>query len=263
MPYKLWAKKSQNWKIDCSWLLSDYWVKNNIFSTQERAYNLNAFQLFSRWKEKDIAYLERWDVIFFLDLNNENVNHIAVFLEWSWSFLMGSWFKARIFDATFNNWVSKRNITITYKDWKFYTESNWYKYKLRFATNPLVEKYKWLHTERDFKVTNYYTPTVIDSWNQINCWWSCDVTADWHKLEEKDAWVVFACPKEYPLWIKIQVWDRVGMCRDRWWIIVMSWQKNSRWNVSKESHIDIRMWFEYQWNSKWLKQWVYKVNVIE
>ena len=94
-----------------------------------------------------------------------------------------------------------------------------------YSVMPNQNEYYWWRTyEEDFK---------------INCQWDCLTTADWHQLNSSEAWLVVACPKEYPLGTKFYIeWLWTVTCHDRGWAIVTQWEK---------IRLDVWSWIWDEW----------------
>lgn len=252
--YKLWAKDPKWWYIDCSWLISYFWKTHWLFTDRETKFASNAYQIYSMGTKKEYKYIKKWDIVFFLN-KSKWINHIAVYVTWSSNDMT-------IVDASGRYWISKR--AITFDTWYIYN-IDWEKYELRFATNPLFTKNKYMNTivvaeiwskkyhvkydvnnkPRKFTatVTTYIIPEK-DNKNNINCWWSsCKHTANWTELTKELAGKIWACPYQYKLGTKIYIeWLWEITCVDRWWLIVMKWDINTRGNVSSMNRIDVFAW---------------------
>ena len=123
------------------------------------------------------------------------------------------------------------------------------------------EDHEWI----TFSLSRYYTVEPNqkryymnrsyeeDFW--INCAWDCHYTADWHHLVSEDAWKTVACPSEYELWTKFYIeWVWEVICHDRWWKIVMQWEKVrlDLWMWLWDTWLDniynnLVRWWEYRW----------------
>lgn len=279
-------------------------------------YRYNARLLYSLGKRKTFSQVVRWDVIFFLAQNKWIDNHIVIAL-WTPQVLDNSRRRIEIIDASFQYWVANRTIDIKkeWDEWYYLASYDWkeLRYKLRFATNPVIEHgkynnvdfnkiaetYKPPHQEpkqevvaktqpkqqvstatasskkpkkilrygangkpicqtyavprklsefsefTDFHVTQY----IPWNWDPINCWWDCSTTANWTKLGPDDwmEWKLAACPRQFPFWTKLEVqWYWIVTCVDRWWLITLKWDINSRCNESSMNRLDIYTWYGKQ-----------------
>ncbi len=104
----------------------------------------------------------------------------------------------------------------------------------------------YLHQERTFVVTAYYSPlpnqqayiTWTYEWDVLNNWTWKD-TASWMEVFE---WIL-AAPSNYPFWTKIYFeWYGVWVVEDRGWAIV---NEGENWEVW--DRIDIWMWYGDEW----------------
>jgi len=105
-----------------------------------------------------------------------------------------------------------------------------------------------------FRITNYYTPTVVNEYNKHNWAGDYSVTANGTHLTEAMAGKVCACPKEYPFWTKFKLVyngkERVLTCIDRG-------------SAIKGKRLDVWQGYESQWNVNWIRQNYYEVEVIK
>ena len=109
-------------------------------------------------------------------------------------------------------------------------KNKWTCWQAVLKTLMVEQKQKWINISlsRYYSVMPnqeaYYGWRTYEEDFKINCQGDCTVTADWHKLTSDEAWLVVACPKEYPLWTKFYVeWLWTVTCHDRWWAIVKQW----------------------------------------
>ena len=104
------------------------------------------------------------------------------------------------------------NINSKYYSWENKKEELVFSLSRYYSVMPNQKRYyNWKSYEEDFK---------------MNCAGDCLYTANWHKLTDDDMYKSVACPKEYELWTKIYLeWIGEVVCNDRWWKIVMQWEK--------------------------------------
>lgn len=277
--YKLWWRSTADWIIDCSWLISWRWHKNWLVSFQELHYSQNSYQVYSDWKKKDIEQLEKWDTIFFLNVSWW-IHHIWVSMYsaniWSWTA------KLSMIDANPKYWVTRRDIDISFdwKDWRYDSDAG--KFKLRFSSNPMLERAiaQWkleslvkkftAHVDPKYKPSDFYEWTDFMVTNYTPwLWWincggaGCDNVASWMPIFEGDGYdgKIAACPEDFPFGTMIEIqWHWIVECKDGGWLIVLKWQKNSRWNISSRHRLDVYGW--YSVNTTNISKWIYKVRVV-
>lgn len=129
-----------------------------------------------------------------------------------------------------------------------------------------MSKVEWDNKEKiEFSLSRYYTVEKNQEryywWRTyeedfaINCQWDCNVTADWHQLNDWERWKVVACPKEYDLWTKFYIdWIWEVVCHDRGWKIIKQWEmvRLDLWMWVWQTGLDriynnsIR-WWTYMW----------------
>lgn len=317
VPYKLWAKDPvAQWKIDCSWLLS--YIGNRLWIMDKtHMYRYNAWLLYSLGKRKTVDQTKKWDIIFFLAQNKWIDNHIVIIM-WTPKKLDNHRSRVEIIDASLKYWVANRTIDI-HLSWseRFYTVYDWedkYIYKLRFATNPISEYWKYKNVDLESIITKFtpkqaavqktavvsktppkqtslnikkqswifsvwtkkavilrywnnwkpicqtfavkqdmskfnkrtdfhITQYIPWNWNQINCWWDCKKTANWTYLADNaksKVWKLAACPRQFGFWTKLEIqWYWIVTCVDRWWLITLKWDINSRCNESSMNRLDV------------------------
>ena len=140
---------------------------------------------------------------------------------------------------------------------------DWSKIKWTVTSQFANQKKQW--EKITFKLSRYYTVVPNQkryyNWRSyaedfaINCAGDCNITADWHQLNDWERWKVVACPKEYALWTKFYVeWIWEVVCHDRGWKIIKQWEsiRLDLWMWVWDSWLDriynnsIR-WWEYVW----------------
>lgn len=244
--YSLWDKDLWTGKWDCSALFAWYGFINNQWEFKTTQQSMNAQRLYEMGIKKDAPWY--WDLMFFKKEWGW-VNHIAMVVDKKLQ-------NYEIIDLSSKHNVSKRWVVID--DGKFLADGE--SYSIYFASNILFDRtytkqkmatingneyniyYDKDNVPKEFMatVTTYIPKTNWDS-NDINCWWgSCEHTADGTILNDKLAWKVMACPMQYPHWTRMMIeWFWVVECHDRWWLIVMKNDINTRWNVSSMNRLDV------------------------
>lgn len=108
-----------------------------------------------------------------------------------------------------------------------------------------------------FVVTAYYSP--LPNQNYYFKWsYEADIKLNWRWLrwaswKEVFSWM-FAAPKSYTFWTKIYLeWVWVWEVADRWWAIVSTDPRESRWY--QYDRIDIWMWHWEEWLARALAWW--------
>ena len=246
---KLWIPYVLGWrwnsKLDCSGLIGWYaYYEKQIISWNEYVNHTNSENISKKWKEKNIENVSRWDLMFFEEGNN-GITHIAMVLNVN----LEEW---RIFvvDSSYWNWVTNRILYLGYSNWYItYHNDKQKRYIVTFTDNPYITNMELIW---DFLISSYIPKTDVMDIN----WWGASWrhTASWLPLKDEYAWEVVACPKQYPFWTRFYIelfWEVI--CKDRWWLIVMKWDTNSRWNVSSWNRLDIFAWLntaKIKWNQK-------------
>lgn len=229
------------------WLVPyHYIIEKNWRYTKVGDLNMNV------WGTRNGWYNERSvQIVFVWNYNNENLNdkQIETFNK-LWLEVESKYWKQEL--------VLHKYVPATSCPWKNINVDIFY--QTNHKEKEVFDKYSW----NPYWVTNYYTPSTINEYNAQNWAWDYSITANWHKLQESEAWLVIACPQEFDLWsireIKTKHETRRVTCHDRWSAIKMSWNVPNRWIFNR---IDLRQWYEYQWNSNWLKQWIYLMRLIK
>jgi len=237
--YKWWQKFWD--KIDCSGLFSRYAYEQWYITAKQARDSMSARHIYELWQPKDLAHVERGDLIYFQKSWNHNyIAHIAVVLEVS-----DSW-GIKILDAhpthgTSRRWLNPTDWGIEWADGK--------RYNIVATTNFIRHMevkyiYQW-----DFSVTSYIPTTEgmnINNWGK-----SGNHTATGLPLKDEYAGKIAACPKKYNIWLDGKSYDKLYIewygvveCRDRGWLITMAWELNSRWNIAEFNHLDIFMWLD-------------------
>jgi hypothetical protein len=238
MPYVLGGR--WNGKIACSGLIWSFALYSEK-DIDKKTYlnNLNAQSIYWLTKQKDVKDIIRWDLVFW---KQWTIKHIAIITKVNLE-------EGRILvtDATPWNWVSMRTIYLAYDEaWKIvnYRNPTRGKYELLFAYNPfaqeinITEENKWEFLW-EFSVTSY----IPGNGDPINSDKDYIHTASWLPLKDEYAWKVVACPKKFAFGTKLLIdWHGEVVCKDRWGLITMAWEKNSRGNIAKESHLDLFAW---------------------
>lgn len=230
-----YGRGSKFWlEIDCSWLISRFAVWVWFITQDEAIHKYNAQKRYSVSIPKDIKDIERWDLLFWASEDKPwYMSHVSVIIKYTKNTI-------EIIDAHPTYWVSRR--TISY-EWNKSMWNDGNVYLLFPTTNPILDTSKWTRQYQwEFSATSYVPRMgVVD----INSSWSPTVTASWLPLLDEYAGKVIACPKKYPLNTQFYVaWLWLVDCKDRWGLITMAWDTNSRGNIAKYNHIDIFAWLD-------------------
>lgn len=255
--YKLWDKDLWMGLGDCSALFAWYGYLQGKREFKTVQWSMNTSTLIGMWATKYIQeWLSMWDLMFF-DNVDWWVNHIAMVISYKES---ETWYVIEIIDLSARYNVSRRTIDVSKEGEKILYEVEWEKYYIKFATNVLFDReykkqkmttIKWLdyniyynpnNKPKEFAamVTTYIPPVNWDSDN-INCGWgSCKHTANGTELTDDLAGKLAACPMQFPHWTKLMIeWHGEVTCVDRWGLIVMRSDINTRGNVSSMNRIDV------------------------
>jgi len=229
-PYKLWWK---GWEyLDCSWLIWAYaHYKRKLITKNELLNHYNAETIRQQNTHKDIKNLSRWDLLYIIK-DNKAVHIMYVYnIDW-WNIIT--------LEANVNSWVSYQNYKfIKWLEWIF-LEQDWKVYDYDITHNSLI----YMELIWDFLISSYIPKTKS---MDINAWWKSWLhTASWLPLKDDYAGKIVACPKQYSIWLK---WEKkqklyiedywIVECSDRWWLIVMKWETNSRWHISSNNRLDL------------------------
>jgi hypothetical protein len=132
VPYKLWGKTKET--IDCSWLFTLYGEEIGLVSEWYKIHVGNAYNLFTK-KTAPVENPSRWDVLY-LRPQTWWINHIALIHHVAYEFEKEMWLV--VVDASYGNWVQKRNLVITKTKAGNKYSIEWTVYDAYFASNPIL-----------------------------------------------------------------------------------------------------------------------------
>lgn len=235
MPYKLGGKWGGN--IDCSGLFGAYaHYQIGLINYNTLINHYSAQNIWERNTEVQLEDISYGDLMYIMEL--KGMSHVAMVVWYSkWEIttlesnpIWGVWeYKYRLLDSPYGKFI----------------ERNWNVWDFKFSKNELLtnRKYVW-----EFLISSY----IPGNWDQINCWGGgCAHTASWLPLKDEYAWKIVACPCEYWIWRKdcwmeyrpkqklYIEWHGVVECSDRWGLITMKWEENSRWNITSINRLDL------------------------
>lgn len=244
MPYKLWGK--WGWQLDCSWLFGTFAHYNmKLISYNDLINHYSAELIRQNNIHKDLENIQIWDLVYIIK-DNKAVHIMYVYSIDKWNLTT--------LEANVNSWVSYQEYRfIKWTEWIF-LEQDWKVWDFDITHNSLID----MELIWDFLISSYIPTTV---WMNINNWWkSWNHTASWLPLKDDYAGKIVACPKIYDIGInwttkqKLYIeWHWIVECSDRWWLIVMKWEKNSRWNISSNNRLDLFAWMDtpkIEWGQK-------------
>lgn len=244
-PYKLWWK-NKDW-IDCSWLFTAFWESQWLVSEWYKIHVWNAYNLFSK-KTAPVNNPKRWD-IFFMKPQWWWIDHIWLVYNVAYDFEREMWLT--IVDASYDHWVSKRNIVITKTAMTDNTIEHtyavdWVVYDVYYATNPILSFQRESEITEKLEENKQAKQTIkkevdIDLTRSI---WE----EDWFYLSHYNVWDIYQnddSPCHWATWADIcrhleNWWQSIALVRpyrEKYWInyrdkVVLEWDETCRWEYT-------------------------------
>lgn len=238
MPYKYGAK----WwgQIDCSWLFGSYaYYKLGQITYNDliNHYNVDVIQR-NNIAEK-LEDISRGDFVYLI--KNHKATHIMYVKDIDENIV-------HTIEANPDRWVGSYEYRFIQDEHGIYLERKWKVYDYSITKNNLLKMDFWkMIPQWDFLISSYIPKTNTMDIN----WWGASWrhTASGLPLKDEYAWKIAACPKQYSIWLnwkkkqKLYIeWYWVVECSDRWGLIVMKWEVNSRWHISSYNRLDLFAW---------------------